>query len=796
MTKTTRRWVWCVVVASGGLTGCVGYDGGSDGASAQAQSLGITEQEETRIRDALSQEAVSGEELVAIEEAEQRLSSIDALAGDPRALAIRRDGAARFTQADGEACLGDINCTSGHCDVSGVCAAIWEFFPPGVSCEENWECQSNRCDGGRCARDGAWRAPGASCSSDSHCKYGCSGAANRQGVCKQNNGNVGFLPPGSPCSSATQCQFGCYATSKDKRCANSSGRSFLAPDEMCRADSDCEFGCTYPNFPPMSSCKRAPDAGAPDASIASGGRPDASWFDGGPPDASVPEAGAADASVAGPSAPPAIRSPLDFLDDGRNGRKDGSETDIDCGGDSYYACPLNAKCKDDDDCVAGTCDGVRGSNPGTCNLTSAAETDLAKFFPARPFSWSAFDPSRKSELFAAMMPSSSVSNHWPWRADAGMASPDELDAEVRDAGVSVLRDYAPMYGSVRLVPRDRAVSAQLAYVAQRPKSRGPKQNSGAAPELDAEKTRVFQHNTCSAHLLANGCSPVSWQARNHKVSYDYVLCPRANRATIGIAQQSENSSSPVYKRERERAKATLRDDPFLCNQKYTRAVRFLTMSNDATERGKSDLGTTATPRYASGYALSQRGYSIPQSAASKRFANIKDIDRLLLIGAACNRGRVVLVDGEGRDGVQREVPTHQGHPRLPKSLSDLCTRFTDTQNALAPGESSFSWFFLQEPGFRPDAMREIEGSEVTSFIRENVPYWADHDIYAIDPEGNPYLPSNMNMQFNWDVNYGAYNFGLYVQSWSAVGTAPLTKDNGVWGTRGANGTFSAFNYGL
>lgn len=70
----------------------------------------------------------------------------------------------------------------------------------------------------------------------------------------------------------------------------------------------------------------------------------------------------------------------------------------------------------------------------------------------------------------------------------------------------------------------------------------------------------------------------------------------------------------------------------------------------------------------------------------------------------------------------------------------------------------------------------------------NVPWWNDYDIYSIDPEGNPYAPVNMNMQYGWDAMHPGMNFGAYASSFGAtlVPTSTTYTFNGsaatVWGT--------------
>jgi hypothetical protein len=304
---------------------------------------------------------------------------------------------------------------------------------------------------------------------------------------------------------------------------------------------------------------------------------------------------------------------------------------------------------------------------------------------------------------------------------------------------------------------------------------------------------------------------MSFQARNHKVAYDYIVCPRSARGAIGIVTRTEETypaasgAAPTtrFRPESARKSYSLAQDPFLCNHRYTRGVRFY--SKD--------------PSVESGLALAVRGRDASNAQAME---NVRQLDRMLLVGAACNRGRVRVGAGSAGTTQRPTFTTRTPFGRsstssLPASLSKLCAdsatssflpwlRGASTSNPYLPSNMAADAGASTSNPYLPSNMAAdagaaddyVNSAEVTSFIEENVPYWQDHDIYAIDPEGNPYLPSNMNMQYNWDLNYGAYSFNLYVQSWSPVGAAPLTLtlQNDVWGTLGANNTWSAFNYDL
>ena len=174
MRTTHRGWNWALVIASAASAGCVGYDGGSDGASSKAQALGITEEEERRIRDALSQEALSAEQVERGQDQLRRLEWVRE--GDSvEFLSMKAIGGKRYTQRDGEGCLGDINCASLHCSQAGKCVPSAIFKANGAACVDHYECGSNFCDAARCAAPG-WRKDGRMSGSDGETAVDCGGA--------------------------------------------------------------------------------------------------------------------------------------------------------------------------------------------------------------------------------------------------------------------------------------------------------------------------------------------------------------------------------------------------------------------------------------------------------------------------------------------------------------------------------------------------------------------------------------------------------------------------------------------
>jgi hypothetical protein len=146
------------------------------------------------------------------------------------------------------------------------------------------------------------------------------------------------------------------------------------------------------------------------------------------------------------------------------------------------------------------------------------------------------------------------------------------------------------------------------------------------------------------------------------------------------------------------------------------------------------------------------------------------VEELLLAGAACSKGRVVVGSGAPSAG-----------PVAPPGFDPhaFCRRFQGETPVRAGGSSA-----------NPTAIGTVSALTAAEweFIRMNVPWWNDYDIYSIDPEGNPYAPVNMNMQYGWDAMHPGMNFGAYAASFGTtlVPTSTTYTFNGsaatVWGT--------------
>lgn len=455
-----------------------------------------------------------------------------------------------------------------------------------------------------------------------------------------------------------------------------------------------------------------------------------------------------------------------------NGIKDSGETGIDCGGTaSPFACPVDSACTTDDDCVAGYCiktrttcpgalgctllDGVRGYRDAkSCKLQKGNATDLGRAWP---------------------------------RANAT--------------------------GSSAPYPRSVALPAELDGVAQAAAVRAAPQLYSGRTKVAAEQTRNYQHDTCVKHLVANGCSTVSVQTRSHRAAYDLMICPKSARATkvgsvvsrgirIPLRETFRAAAGPIpatldYGSESDRGSLSVDDDPYLCNHSFTRGVRFLSKSGPGVTAGFGAVNAAATD--ISGVGSKWDGYAVSQMSAterSKAVAWFEDLQRFLLVNAACTRGRVYL--NGARQGSSPAWNLASTSDARIKTLCDAYAPWTVTgvvQSTVALGQEG-----LPTPTVAPASLSALPSAlgtlpsmgglsqEQLAFVRQNVPWHTASDIYSIDPEGNPYMPSNENMQYGWDAMHVGFSFSEYASSWGAVLVPTNTAyDFGgasfsVWGT--------------
>jgi hypothetical protein len=411
-----------------------------------------------------------------------------------------------------------------------------------------------------------------------------------------------------------------------------------------------------------------------------------------------------------------------------NGIKDGTETDVDCGGErtadgggSPYACPLGGTCAFDDDCVAGYC-------------LSVVDTSVS---PSRI-------RGKKCSMLGANL--TDVGRLWP----APLSSPtaDPYPAAVR----------IPVEGSDEQ-QRMRVRAAPLLYAST--------PNASEPQLVPAEQSPGYQHDVCAAHLVANGCSPAVFQARAHREAYEYFICPRSSRAKIGISRFEVPRGGDVdFGNVRDRGSKTLELDPYLCNHPATHGVRVWTKSKTAGPRavwgmmvGQLQVDGWFPNVYFDGYLL-QSISSQPITRKLTALGWLDELQKFLLLGAACNRGRVTI--GPTRLGATG--PTMGGAAGVTR-IKEVCetlnawnTRTEVSSANLTTTEVWALWGWI--------AQRVLFPAELKQFIKDNVPYWEEYDVYSIDPEGNPYKPVNKNMQWGWDAMHPGTTFAAYAKPYA------------------------------
>jgi hypothetical protein len=461
---------------------------------------------------------------------------------------------------------------------------------------------------------------------------------------------------------------------------------------------------------------------------------------------------------------------VDPLATDSNGRKDARETDVDCGGPrgangegSPYSCPLLAKCDEDDDCVVGYCIEVVGRSGATgskvCTTLGANLTDVGRL----------------------------------WKADMRAGSSAPYTTEVR---LPARRTRAAQIEAVRNAPELYSTSAAAGS--------GQLASTRLVP---ARETRTYQHDTCAAHLIGNGCSPAAFQARAHRESFDYFICPRSSRDAIGISalESGQGAATDFGSLNNARGSRPLKQDPYLCNQSFTRGVRVFSKSRrstrDAIQLPWARFGAWIDgnfPRiYFDGYLpLSAKGWWNKGNIA----LTLDELQEFLLLGAACNRGRVSV--GGARLETQEPRNINGGSLERVRAFCEA-RNIWSTPLQIADGQQTQSvrdeqnevtgaWNLLFPPA---------ERSALLEFVKTNVPYWEDYDVYSIDPEGNPYKPVNKNMQWGWDAMHPSMSFQQYSASYGLAlvptgETYSFGTSTGqvVWGQRQPNGGITAFNY--
>jgi hypothetical protein len=192
----------------------------------------------------------------------------------------------------------------------------------------------------------------------------CVGAPDGRQVCDRASGVCVECVARADCSATTQCYAGhCRSTCASDKDCTSQGLLCNPAAGHCvecqmRADCPARQVCV------AGSCESAPPPGSGGAGsggtgagghIAAGGIPAAGG---------MPATGGAGAGGTG-----AGGAPMSTCTDGT---KNGTETDIDCGGMKCPPCPIGSRCAIGADCATGSCAG------GTCGAAPASCTDKVK----------------------------------------------------------------------------------------------------------------------------------------------------------------------------------------------------------------------------------------------------------------------------------------------------------------------------------------------------------------------------------------------------------------------------------
>ncbi len=304
----------------------------------------------------------------------------------------------------------------------------------------------------------------------------------------------------------------------------------------------------------------------------------------------------------------------------------------------------------------------------------------------------------------------------------------------------------------------------------------------------AENQFAYQHDTCVKHLLANDCSPIAIETRIHREAFQNVICQRSRRAAIGIMSHAEVTDHVFdVGLEAELGRKSLSADPFLCNHSFTRAASVISHTQEQPWGYIRDTRPAPFSGYWAGAGLmSNEGiWDGTQCADGTRCGNAAkkeealkwplQVEQLLLAGAACSKGRVIAWSGGPRPG-----PTSQGG----FDARSFCRRFQGEEPVRAGALPSAASDLSSAPPLSPAEW---------NFIRMNVPWWNDYDIYSIDPEGNPYRETNRNMQYGWDAAHPGMSFATYASSYGASVTLGTGANARVYGQT-TNGSWSAFNW--
>ena len=446
-----------------------------------------------------------------------------------------------------------------------------------------------------------------------------------------------------------------------------------------------------------------------------------------------------------------------------NGIVDQGETDVDCGGEnSPFDCALGMKCSFAEDCVVGVCAAPRSTASTTIRVPAGRRivTPVVTTVIALPSKTCTLSDGTNGALV-------DVAREWP-------------DAN-RTGGT-----YAPVKLSAT-----RTAADQILFNNGAAQLRAP---DGAL--VDARATRWFQRDVCVGHLVAEGCSTIAVATRNHRVSYNYVICPRDKRPTIGITTFSEytleQNWAPYcdqhhFHTQLGGSRGTDSNDPYLCNRTFTRAMRVISKTPKRNPAIPNECGEATAPVRAidqdssdsqwsgsllfrsSGNGISNGAVPIPDSAT---YELLEEIQKYLLINAACSRGRVT-----------RGTSVEAARALPPNFTAAQATTFCENNKRWGGGTAPAGGVWT------------VNTAAELAFVKLNAPYYKNYDVYSIDPEGNPNRPANRNLQYGWDAMHPSYSFGAYAAGWGVAAlTAGTYKGVSAYGTTSGT-TFTPFNMG-
>jgi len=292
------------------------------------------------------------------------------------------------TCPDGGGCQTDSDCQSGNC-VDGTCQPVPPTCSDGI---QNGAETDVDCGGGTCPTcpDGGGCQTGSDCDSGvcvdgvcqpASCTDGIRNGAETDVDC--GGGECPTCPDGGGCQTDSDCESGVCVdgtcqpvgptctdgiqngTETDVDCGG--GACPACPDGGgCQTGSDCDSGVCVDGICQPASCTDGIRNGT-ETDVDCGGGTCPTCPDGGgcQTDSDCQSGVCIDGMCVAPTC--------------MDGRRNGHETDVDCGGDECPGCPDGGGCDRDEDCQSGICvDGVCQPIPPTCTdgIQNGTETDV------------------------------------------------------------------------------------------------------------------------------------------------------------------------------------------------------------------------------------------------------------------------------------------------------------------------------------------------------------------------------------------------------------------------------------